>query len=220
MVMQKVCGEPVEDVRDESALGAAIRGLSQPWDIKAFKGKGAFRSLAARHRNIVGQLQQEMEALSLDTERVNAGCFLRLVCESGRSARLRWCVRGQPSFYVFAGLRDLMATLSPRVAEFFKAADERAGELALLESIHRSAAKRIQDFLRPAPLSRVSGGRAQPAAQTVSPVNATTRTKVGVAASARGLGKPRGANGPANRSRTYPTNAVVRMPQSTGLFRD
>lgn len=143
-------GSPNEnDHSFDESLEESFRPLSQLWDIKAFKGKGAFRSLAAFHRRILEQIKMEMTALSLSTERVKAECFLRVVYEKSRGTRLRWCVHGQPSFFSFEGLAELLATFPPQVAEFFTAVAARADELTLLEGIHRNALKRIQDFLRP-----------------------------------------------------------------------
>ncbi|KAG0925087.1 hypothetical protein G6F31_018872 [Rhizopus arrhizus] len=93
-------------------------------DIKAFKGKGAFRSLSRQFANSVAQTRDAMDALALDTTRFEAGCYLRLVEERGRGAlgrtRLRWCIRGQARYVRFEALRDVLAGLTPREAKVLR----------------------------------------------------------------------------------------------------
>ncbi|KAG1393133.1 hypothetical protein ACOTDN_15730 [Achromobacter xylosoxidans] len=130
-------------------------------DIKAFKGKGAFRSLSRQFANSVAQTRDAMDALALDTTRFEAGCYLRLVEERGRGAlgrtRLRWCIRGQARYVRFEALRDVLAGLPPSVVEHFRNCEVRAAELNVLENVLRHAVDQVESYLRNGALRQRTG---------------------------------------------------------------
>ncbi|MBK1982728.1 MAG: hypothetical protein IJF82_12220 [Achromobacter sp.] len=121
-------------------------------DIKAFKGKGAFRSLSRQLADSVAQIRDAMNSLALDTTRFEVRCYLRMVEERGRGAlgrtRLRWCIRGQARYVRFEALTGILEALPLSVVEHFRNCDVRALELNALESVMRQAVDQVESYLR------------------------------------------------------------------------
>lgn len=150
-----------EDVRVGSRLASSVSV-----DIKAFKGKGAFRSLSRQLSESVAQTRDAMSSLARDTARFDAGCYLRLVEERGRGAmgraRLRWCIRGQARYVLFEALERALTSLPPAVVEHFHACEKRAMELNVLESVLRQAVDQLESYLRNGALRQKAEGGAEP----------------------------------------------------------
>lgn len=144
------------DVRSGSCLASSVSV-----DIKAFKGKGAFRSLSSQLSESVAQTRDAMSTLARDTTRFEAGCYLRLVEERGRGAmgrvRLRWCIRGQARYVRYEAVSSLLEGLPLSVVDHFDACEVRATELNALESVLRQAVDQVQSYLRTGALRQRAG---------------------------------------------------------------
>ncbi|WMD19650.1 hypothetical protein RAS12_23985 [Achromobacter seleniivolatilans] len=156
------CSTPHELVVARTAVSVPSHSSSSvSVDIKAFKGKGAFRSLSRQFANSVAQIRDAMHALAQDTTRFEAGCYLRVVEERGRGAlgrmRLRWCIRGQARYVLFEALRESLAGLPPSVVEHFRNCEVRAAELNVLESVLRQAVDQVESYLRNGALRQRTG---------------------------------------------------------------
>jgi hypothetical protein len=120
-------------------------------DIKAFKGKGAFRILLHNQAAIVRNVQTEMKALSDEIEGMELPMQL-MYSEDQRTthmarARLRWRIRGEMSTKSFDKVRPLLNQIPVGLHDYLEKMNDRAQELNALEAIFRYAAAQTSTYL-------------------------------------------------------------------------
>lgn len=121
-------------------------------DIKAFKGKGAFRSLKREHEKVVEQTHAEMHALAAEVSELDLP--ITLVCSQQKqkargtlSARLRWRVRGKAAYDGFEAVQALFSCLPIQLHGYLNSVNERVQELNALEVVTRYAVTQLDTYV-------------------------------------------------------------------------
>jgi hypothetical protein len=137
---------------EKSGEQADIPPCSFDVDIKAFKGKGAFRALKRDHEKVVAQIHNEMQALANELSELDAP--MTLVCSVGRkargtqSARLRWRIRGNAGYDGFEVVQTLLfARVPAALHSYLVAVNQRVQELNALEAVVRYAAAQLDSYV-------------------------------------------------------------------------
>ena len=122
-------------------------------NVKAFKGKGDFRSLMRDQIKIANSVHIEMAALEEEVSKFDLPMLLILTVDDKTSpyvkrARLRWRLRGQGSHASFNDIvRPLFAHVPATLHGYLDRCNERAQELNALEAVFRYAACQVGSFL-------------------------------------------------------------------------
>jgi phage shock protein A len=121
-------------------------------DIKAFKGKGAFRSLMSQQRAVVQSVHAEMRQLEAEVADLELPMLLVTVRDAKAAAyvehmRLRWRVRGRTSGENFERMRTLFRQVPASLHGYLEACNTRVQELNALEAIFRYATAQTGTFI-------------------------------------------------------------------------
>lgn len=123
-------------------------------NVKAFKGKGAFRSLMRDHIAIVKEVHAEMVALEDEVRKFDLPMLLMLTIDDRTSpyvkrARLRWRLRGQSSYASYDEVvRPMFVHVPATLHGYLERCNERAQELNALEAVFRYAACQVGSYLK------------------------------------------------------------------------
>ncbi|WP_321944383.1 hypothetical protein [Paraburkholderia tropica] len=121
-------------------------------DIKAFKGKGAFRALMKQQRTVVESVHIEMRKLEAEVAALDLPILLVTVSDSKvapyvKQLRLRWRVRGRTSPENFERMRAQFRHIAAPLHGYLEVCNTRVLELNALEAIFRYATAQTGTFI-------------------------------------------------------------------------